>query len=82
LEAAGARRASSFRKLRSTAEMNHKGLRSTGKIVVSYGRGAVVFNKSIRVDVPVNPLLLDCDQPSFRINCFRNIKGRRPSVVF
>jgi hypothetical protein len=60
--------------------MNHNVLRSTGKIVVSYGRSAVVFNK-IRVDVPVNPLLFDCDQPGFRINRFRNIKGRRPLVM-
>ena len=61
--------------------MNHKVLRSTGKIVVSYGRSAVVCNERIRVEVLVNPLLLDCDQPIFRINRFRNIKGRRPSVM-
>lgn len=29
----------------------------------------------------VNSLLLDCDHPSYRINRFRNIKCRRPSVV-
>jgi hypothetical protein len=58
--------------------MNHNVLRSTGKIVVSYGRSAVVFNKRIRVDVPVNPLLLDCDQPSFVSTAFATSRAEGP----